>query len=292
MSVFFRLTVAPLLWLISLLPFPILYGFSSFISFLLYRLLGYRKAVVRQNLSNAFPEKSESERRKIEAGFYKHLADLMLETIKGLSISKWNLKQRMKLKNPEVFEELYRNKRSCIVVMSHCGNWEWVCLAAQISAPQHAQCVYKTLSNKNWDAWFLKLRSRYGTQPFPMEKTLRVMTENAKLVTATAFIGDQNPANGKNAWWGEFLNQDTCFMTGSEKIARKMDHSVYYLKVTKQKRGWYLAEMLLLTSEPRATQDGEITGMIVKATEADIQSQPENWLWSHRRWKHKREVNS
>lgn len=288
MSIGFRLTVYPLLWLISIMPFPLMYGFSNFISFLLYNVIGYRKKIVRQNLANSFPLKTAEERLRIEKLFYKHLADLMLETIKGMSISRTQLLARMKLTNPEVFEQLYADKRSCIVVMSHCGNWEWVCDAAQISAPQHAQCVYKTLSNANWDAWFLKVRSRFGTQPFPMEKILRGMIDNASMVTATAFIGDQNPSNGKNAWWGTFLNQDTCFMMGSEKIARKLDHAVYYLEVRKQKRGFYLATMRELCANPKTTADGDITELIVRATEKDIQEQPETWLWSHRRWKHKR----
>jgi len=289
MSILFRLTVYPLLWLISILPFPILYLFSNFICFLLYNVIGYRKAIVRANLQNSFPLKSNSERKYIEKAFYKHLADLILETIKGMTISKSSLLQRLALTNPEIFESLYADKRSCIVVMSHCGNWEWVCTVAQLSAPHHAQSVYKTLSNASWDSWFYKIRSRYGTQTFPMEKTLRVMTENANLITATAFIGDQNPANGKNAYWTTFLNQDTCFMMGSEKIARKMDQCVYYLQVRKVKRGFYTAEMILLCEQPKETKEGEITEMIARATERDIVEDPAYWLWSHRRWKYKRE---
>lgn len=288
MTLGFRLTVYPLLWLISMMPFPFMYVFSTFISFLLYRIIGYRKKIVRINLANSFPEKSDKERLAIEKAFYKHLADLMLETIKGMTISAKTLLSRMYLDNPEVFEKLNNDKRSSIIVMSHCGNWEWVCDAAQISAPQQAQCVYKTLTNKNWDAWFFFVRSRFGTQAFPMEKILRAMIDNSHLVTATAFIGDQNPSSGKNAWWGNFLNQDTCFMMGSEKIARKLDHSVYYLEVRKRKRGYYNAHLKLLCSNPTETHDGDITELIVRATEQDIKEQPETWLWSHRRWKHKR----
>jgi Kdo2-lipid IVA lauroyltransferase/acyltransferase len=206
-----------------------------------------------------------------------------------MTISEVELKRRMHLTNPEEFASLNESKRSCLIIMSHCGNWEWVCDAADCSVEQHAQCVYKTLSNKNWEAWFLKVRSRFGTEPFPMEKTLRVMTQNASMVTATAFIGDQNPANGRNAYWTTFLNQDTCFMSGAEKIARKMDHAVYYLTMKKVKRGFYTAAIHLLENNPKSTSDGEITEKIVRATENDIKNQPENWLWSHRRWKHKRE---
>src|SRR5262245_28227271 len=129
------------------MPFPMLYAFSSFLSFLLYRVVGYRKKIVRTNLENSFPEKSVTERLKIERGYYKHLADLMLETIKCMTISQTELKRRMALDNPEVTESLNNNRESAIIVMSHCSNWEWVCIAADISVPQKAQCVYKTLSN-------------------------------------------------------------------------------------------------------------------------------------------------
>lgn len=289
MSLGFRIFIYPWLWLISLIPFAVLYLFSDALAFLLYRLLGYRLKVVRTNLANAFPEKTPAERKSIERKFYKHLSDLMLETIKGMTISQKTLLKRLKLQDPDFFPKLDRQNKSCIVVMSHCGNWEWVCLGADISVPQKAQCVYKTLSNPSWDQWFLRLRSRFGTAPFPMEKTLRVMMANSHITCATAFIGDQNPSSGKHAYWTQFLNQDSCFMTGSEKIARKLEQTVVYLSVVRVKRGWYECKTEVLTHSPEDTVDGEITEMIVRATERDILSQPHNWLWSHRRWKHKRE---
>jgi Kdo2-lipid IVA lauroyltransferase/acyltransferase len=249
----------------------------------------YRVGIVRTNLSNAFPNKTKAELRSIENKFYRHLTDLMLETIKGMTITKKNLLLRMRLADPDFFKKQLDNQQSTIIVMSHCGNWEWVCLAAQISVEQHAQCVYKTLSSPDWDHWFFQLRSRFGTAPFTMEKTLRVMTSNAHLITATAFIGDQNPSSGKNAYWTTFLNQETCFMTGSEKIARKMDHDVAYMSIQKEKRGYYVCHLEMLSSDPKQTKEGEITELIVRATEKDIIHQPHNWLWSHRRWKHKKE---
>lgn len=281
----------PWLWLLSLLPFWVLYLLSEVLGFVLYRIIGYRVKVVRQNLKNSFPEKSSKELKAIEIKFYRHLMDLMLETIKGLSISKNQLLKRMRLADPVFFEKLAENNRSCVVVMSHCGNWEWVCLAAQISIPQHAQCVYKTLSSPSWDHWFFNLRSRFGTHPFPMEKTLRIMTSNNHITCATAFIGDQNPSTGKNAYWTHFLNQDTCFMQGTEKIARKLDHTVVYLRIEKVARGKYVGHTEVLSDTPTTTVDGEITEAIVRAAERDILSQPHNWLWSHRRWKHKKDIS-
>jgi len=288
LSIWFRILVLPWLWLISILPFPMLYGFSNFLSFLVYRVIGYRKAIVRQNLKNSFPEKTEAQLLAIEKKFYLHLTDLILETIKGMTITAKSLQKRMRIANPEIFSQLNSDKRSSIVVMSHCGNWEWVCDAAQISVSQYAQCVYKTLHNKSWDAWFLMVRSRFGTDPFPMEKTLRIMAGQKDQVTTTAFIGDQNPSSGKNAYWTSFLNQETCFMMGSEKIAVKLNQTVLYLAIHKVKRGYYECHTELLCANPGTTKEGEITEMIASATERDICRQPENWLWSHRRWKHKK----
>lgn len=279
----------PVLWLVSVLPFPLLYAFSDFMAFIVHYLVRYRVDVVRKNLSKSFPDKSIAQLRSIENKYYRHLTDMILETIKGMTMSQSTLLRRMKLVDTEFFEDQFRNNRSTIVVMSHCGNWEWVCLGAQLSIRQHAQCVYKTLRDPDWDRWFFNVRSRFGTAPFPMEKTLRVMTANSHIVTATAFIGDQNPSSGKNAYWTNFLNQDTCFMQGSEKIARKLDHDVAYMSIRRVKRGWYTCHVELLTDQPTQTKDGEITELIARATEKDILSQPENWLWSHRRWKHKRE---
>lgn len=265
-----------------------MYIFSDILAFILHRVFKYRLAVVRQNLQNSFPDKTDDQRLDIERKFYRHLTDLIYETIKGMTISRDALMKRMVLLDTSFFAEQYNRKRNTVVVMSHCGNWEWVCLAAQITIEAHAQCVYKTLSNPNWDAWFFEVRSRFGTSPFPMEKTLRVMTANSHIVTATAFIGDQNPANGVNAYWTQFLNQDTCFMQGSEKIARKLDHDVVYMKINKVKRGYYECSIIPLEMDPGNSADNVITEKIARATEQDIIEQPENWLWSHRRWKHKK----
>lgn len=282
----FKYTVYPVLWIISIIPFPVLYRFSDLLSFVLHYIVRYRIAVVKGNLKASFPDKSQKELARIERKYYVHLTDLILETIKGMSISKSTLLKRMKLMDKQYFDQQMKLNKSTIVVMSHCGNWEWVCLAAQISVEQHAQCVYKTLSNSDWDEWFFNTRSRFGTAPFTMEKTLRVMTANSHLCCATAFIGDQNPSTGKTAYWTRFLNQDTPFMQGSEKIARKLNQDVVYMKITKLKRGYYTCEVQPLASESAKTKDGEITDLIVKAIENDILSQPQNWLWSHKRWKH------
>lgn len=284
----YKLLVYPILKGISLLPFPVLYRLSNFLYFVLYHLAGYRKKVVRVNLQNSFPDKTDAWRRDVERKFYRHLTDMFLETFKGMSLSKEELLKRMTNNPQEIYDKAFAEGRSSIIVMSHKGNWEWVSMSAQLHAKQKAQCIYKQLKNPFFEKLTQGIRSKYGTILIPMEQTLRVLAGQSGMVTATAFIGDQNPSNGKNAYWTKFLNQDTAFMWGTEKIARKTNQEVWYLQVRKIKRGYYEAHTRLLCSNPAETKEGEITELLVRATEEDIMSQPENWLWSHRRWKYKK----
>ena len=284
----YRIFVFPLIKAISWLPFPLLYLLSDFLYLVLYKLVGYRKVVVRTNLKKAFPDKDEKWLRQTEKVFYKHLTDLILETFKGLNMSEKTLKLRLKNVSQRLYDEANEEKRSSIIIMSHMCNWEWVCMAAQAYAKQKAQCIYKPLKNKAFEELTQGIRRKFGTDPIPMEQTLRVMAGQKDIVTATAFMGDQNPSNGKNAYWTTFLNQDTAFMWGTEKIARKFNHEVWYMQVKKVKRGFYEAETRLICKNPAETAEGEITELLARETEKDIFSQPAYWLWSHRRWKHKR----
>jgi KDO2-lipid IV(A) lauroyltransferase len=284
----FTLMVWPWLKLLSILPFAVLYVISDLLYLLLYRIIGYRTNVVRENLERSFPEKTSSERKQIEIDFYKHLGDLFVETIKGMSISSSEMKRRMANIDQHHYDALYQNNQSAIIVMSHCGNWEWICLMSQIACQQRVQCVYKSLSNSGFDRWMYVIRSKFGANPIPMEQTLRVLDANKSVVTVNAFIGDQNPSSGKGASWTNFLNQDTPFMMGPEKIAKKFDMPLYYLSSRKVRRGFYEATTVPLCLNPKETVDGEITQLIAQHTEREIQQQPHIWLWSHRRWKHKR----
>lgn len=265
-----------------------LYGFSDFLYVLVYYVIGYRKKIVRMNLQNSFPNKSEVELKLLEKKFYKHLTDLILETIKGSNISKKQLEKRCVNLDKKLYDDLLAKKKNAMVVMSHNGNWEWVCQVADLTVTQEAICVYKTLSDKHFDKWIYKLRSKFGTKPYPMEKTMRVMLEHSEIPTVIAIIGDQNPANTKNCHWTTFLNQETAFLPGTERIGTKLNWAIVYLKMRKVKRGYYECTTEMLFENPETTKPGEISEKIARVTEEDILGQPENWLWSHRRWKHKR----
>jgi len=285
----FKLFVYPIIFLFSSLPFFLIEYLSNAIYFIVYKVFKYRVKVVRLNLQNSFPNKSHEELKRIEIGYYRHLSDLFLETIKGLTISKNELVKRMKNIDQHIYDDFFNANQSFVVVMSHCGNWEWVCDMSQIVCKQSVQCVYKTLSSDGFDWLMYKIRSRFGAIPMPMEQTLRIISANKNMTTVTAFIGDQNPSSGKTAHWTHILNQDTPFMNGPEKIAKKFNMPIVYLSSRKVKRGHYEARSEIIVANPSDYKDGEITDLIAKRTEQEILAQPEIWLWSHRRWKHKRE---
>lgn len=287
----FKILLFPIIWSISKLPDFILNGLSTFIYFTLYKVLKYRVSVVKSNLKNAFPFKSIEELENIEQNYYRHLSDLFIETVSAISISRKKILERVKNIDIHIYDRFNEEKKSVVVVMSHCGNWEYICLASALQCKQQIQCVYKTLSSNGWDWLMYKIRSKFGTNPFTMENTLRAILKNKDTVTINAFVGDQNPASGINAYWSRFLNQETAFMTGPEKIAKKFNMPIIYLSTNKVKRNHYEFHSEILTENPNDFSDGEITELIIKRTEKEILSQPEIWLWSHRRWKHKRNLN-
>lgn len=265
-----------------------MYGLSDFLYFVFYYLIGYRKKVVMNNLRNSFPEKTEKERIKIAKKFYSHLTDLTLETIKGATIGKKQLLKRMTIRPPSCLDELNKKNVSCIVYMSHYNNWEWVCDSADLSAPQKAQCVYKPLSSVAFEKFTNKIRTRFGTRTITMNDTLRVMVKYKNECTASAFINDQAPANPTNSLWLNFLNQDTPFMTGAEKIGAKLNMAAVFLHVIKVRRGYYECETELFSNNIANHPENFITTKYAEIVEKEIRDKPEFWIWSHRRWKHKR----
>lgn len=281
----------PLLYLISLLPFPLFYKLSDVICFLIYNVIGYRKKVVFENLKNSFPEKSNKELKHIEKQFYHYLCDLFLETLKTLTISKEEAIKRCKFSEQtlKILNDLSENKQSCILVMGHYGNWEWAGNSFSLQCKQQLYVIYHPLSNKNFDKLMYDMRTRFGTKLYAMKDTMREMIRNRNEINATAFIADQTPAP-EHAYWTTFLNQDTPVFWGTEKIAQKLNYPVIYITIKKVKRGYYIIDSEVLVAEPKNTKEGEISEMHTRKLEKDIISQPEIWLWSHRRWKHKKVI--
>jgi KDO2-lipid IV(A) lauroyltransferase len=288
----FYYSCLPFIYLLSLLPFPLLYFFSDGVYIFLYYVLHYRRVIVRQNLSNSFPEKSLFEIKEIEKRFYRYFCDLFLETFKTLTISKEEMIRHCEF-TPEtlvVITKLADENQSFMIVMGHFGNWEWAGNTFSICCRHQLFVIYHPLTNKYFNGLIYRMRTRFGTRLIAMKDTLKDMLKNRDLLTATAFIADQAPLPDR-AYWMNFLNQDTPVFLGIEKIALKIRYPIVYATIRRVKRGYYkiFAERIELPSTRGKT--GEITEIHTGRLEADIRSQPENWLWTHRRWKHERPGN-
>ncbi len=279
----------PFIYLLSILPFRLLYLLSDGVFILLFHIIGYRKEVVRKNLRNSFPQKTAAEIDLIAKNFYRYFCDLTLETFKTLTISPSKMLKHCSLE-PEaeaLFKKLAEEEKSIIIVMGHKGNWEWAGNTFSLLCKHQLYVIYHPLSNKYFDKLVYKMRTRFGTKLIAMKDTFRDMMRNKDELNATAFIADQAPSPDK-AYWMDFMNQDTPVFMGTEKIAQKMKYPVVYVSVKKIKRGYYTLGATILKEPPFGVNEGDITTTHTKKLESDIIAQPETWLWTHRRWKHAR----
>lgn len=276
-------------WIITLLPFRILYVISDFLFLVLYYFPSYRREVVRENLRNSFPEKSGDELALIEKKFYKHLADLFIETLKLTHLSNRQLMKRFTVTNPGLLDKLYESGRDIAVVHSHYNNWEWLCILPLYTKHLNVP-VYKPVRNRHFD-WFLnKLRTRNDAVLTPMNNVIREIYDKRKknIRALYAFVSDQTPAKPDIRYWTTFLNQETPVYLGVEKIAAKFDMAVVFFNVSKVKRGYYSLTAELLFNHTGNLPDYLVTNTHVKRLEEIIREKPEYWVWSHRRWKHKK----
>ena len=279
----------PFIYLLSIMPFRVLYAISDFFYVVLYRIFGYRKKVVLQNLHNSFPRKTEQEIKKLSRAFYHYLCDSMVEIIKAITISKKNLLKRCKVDpaSAEIFKQFAAQHKSIILVMGHIGNWEWACNAFNLQSPLQLNVIYHPISNKYFDQLMYRMRTRTGTHMIAMNNTYREMASHRSDLSATAFVADQTPKPDA-AYWTRFLNQDTPVFKGTEVIAKKMNLPVVYATVKRIRRGYYEMFAETLVNDPKSYPEGQISEIYTQHLEQDIITQPETWLWSHRRWKHKR----
>lgn len=287
----FKIFIIPLFYLVSLTPFFLLYPISNFFSFLLYYVIGYRKKVVVENLQKSFPEKSREEVIRIAKQFYIHFVDVIFETIKLMSMSEKTFKDRCRFNTEALntFQSYFDRKQSIVGIMGHCGNWEWAAISHQYYFTQLITGVYHPLSNKSFDQFMLNLRGRRGGLIIPMNQVYKqlLLLKEQNTATTLGLIADQ-ASPPESAYWTKFMNQDSGFFYGPEKIAKKFNYPVLYLGVKKLKRGYYEMRIKILAENPGELKEGEITQGYVNELEKDLREQPFNWLWSHRRWKHKK----
>lgn len=277
---------------ISILPFRILYIVSDLLYLKLYYIFRYRKKVVFNNLRNSFPEKSDNEIKKIAKQYYKNLSDIILEVLKTQNMSVKQMQERYKFTNLEIIDKLYKNNKSVIASIGHCGNWEWLGPALQLRTKYEGNAVIKPLSDKFFDKYMSKTRTIFTKNPdclISNKNTLRVLVKNRNKLTINIFAADQTPLKKNSKYWTKFLNQDTSFFLGPEKIAKALDFAVVFLDIKRVKRGYYNVDVIKITDDAKNTDEYEITQKFHNLLEKSIITNPDNWLWSHRRWKHKKD---
>lgn len=276
----YYLIVRPL----SMLPLFILYRFSDLFYLLLISVFPYRKTVIDENIRRSFPQMSEVEQRAIRKKFYRHFADILIEGIANLSMSKSELNKRFKVINPEVMQELYDKKKSVILVSGHYNNWEWLISAQQFLFPHQAMGIGMPMTSKFWDKKVNERRQRFGMKVVH-SRNFKEEIQSMKEPVAILTLSDQSPGDSRKSFWMEFLNQPTAVLFGTEQMAHSYDMAVVFFAVRKVKRGYYEMELKLITEEPRMLPWGAITEAHTRMLEYEIRHKPENWIWSHKRWK-------
>jgi Kdo2-lipid IVA lauroyltransferase/acyltransferase len=277
-----------ILYPISLLPFWVLYIISDFLYWLLAKVFKYRWVVVLDNLSKAFPEKTSDEINSIAFKYYKNLCDSIVETIKLISISKKELNKRM-VANWDVLNEAKHKGQVPQAYMSHQFNWEWGTVSCAYAVPYNFVGLYNKISSRAFNNLMLHLRGKSGATLIDMDDMLEQMSYYQQQPnTLWGFIADQNPSEPRRGVWANFFNRETAFFKGAELVARRYNNMVFFGTIVKVKRGYYTIELTKVYNQGRQTADGEITNAYVQFLEKSIRQQPENWVWSHRRWKHKK----
>lgn len=276
--------IYPLLYVVSLLPFFILYAISDFIALLLYHIIGYRKKVVMNNLTIAFPDKSKEERIRIAKKFYQYFTDTFIESLKFISISKKELLKRS-TGSFDLINSLIDKGHNINLMAGHQFNWEFANLLYSIQLKIPFAGIYMPVENKIFNKIFLDIRGRYGTILISAPDFKNKMHEVFKQQYLLALAADQNPSNPSTAYWLNFFGRPTPFSSGPEKGAIKNNAAVVYVGFNKLKRGHYNFTTTLLTEESATTTMGELTCLYRTILEKTIQQDPANYLWSHRRFK-------
>lgn len=245
----------------------------------------YRKEIIQGNINRSFPDKSTDEHNKIYRDFYSHFCDLIVENLKGFSISKNQIKSRLKMANPELVNDFFEKGKSVILIGGHYNNWELTAQGCPIYLKHDLYGIYKPLKNTFYNNKLRSSRSKFGLHLTPMKLTKKYFELKSKKPKAIIFGSDQSPSNVKNAYWTTFLNQDTGFLFGAEKYAKDYNYPVIYVHIQKEKRGHYNVHFELICEDPNSLNHGQIIELFSKKLEQNIMDEPPFWLWSHHRWK-------
>lgn len=275
-----------LLKLLSRIPLSVLYVVSDVLAFVAYRVVRYRRGVVTSNLARSFSEKSAAEIRQLARAFYTNLSDVVVETLKALTISEKELKKRVVFRELDLLNQCYQRKQSVILLAAHQGNWEWLLLAGCLRLPFPVDAVYKPLKNSAMDTIMRRMRSRFGGQPISKSQVLREVLRRRDQVRATALVADQTPALNVARYWVEFLHQKTGFYRAVEQLPKAVGYPVFFVQMKRLRRGYYEATFVPVGAPPYDKESLTITPRYAQEAQRVIEEQPANWLWSHKRWKH------
>ena len=285
--IFYYLIILPLSWL----PMNLLYRLSDALFYFLYKLIGYRKKVVWDNLSGSFPDKSQSELLGIMDKFYSHFFDLIVESLKTFTMTKKQSLHTFRIANPELINRYAKEGRNVMITTGHYNNWEFAAQSTALQILATPAGIYHPLKNKFFENKIRASRGKFGILLVPKNKTKQFLENHSHDPIALMMGTDQSPHNPQKAFWTTFLGRETAVMFGSEKIAKEQNQVVVYGNIRKLERGIYEMEFELITEQPRETAYGEITLQHTRKLEKAILKQPEFWLWTHKRWKRTRPHN-
>ena len=293
MSKIFYYLLYAIIWPIAVLPLGISHFFSDVLYYWVYYVFRYRRKLARKNILNAFPDKTDAERQKIEKDFYRHFCDYFFETVKLLCISDKEMKRRFVFKNIELIDYFLKEGQPVILMLGHYGNWEWVTsITLWVKEDKNAiGQIYRPLKNKAFDLLLLKLRKRFHSLGFAKNDVYReiIKMRRAKQNWLLGFISDQRPSRNSLEYWTPFLNQDTPVLIGAERIAKQTKAVVCYLDIVQIKRGYYEGKVKLISDNSTEASEFEISEKYMRRMEKTILRNPALWLWTHNRWKIKRE---
>jgi KDO2-lipid IV(A) lauroyltransferase len=280
--IFFRLFTL----FIAVIPLRLMYGFSDFAAFALYRLVGYRKKVAVANIERCFPDLSQAEKQKILKNAYSNLGDMLVESLKGITMSRDNMAKRFRMTNLEVLKPYFDKNQSIIGLTAHFANWEWGASASTKYLQHQSIALYKPLSNKFTDAYMRRNRNRFGLSMIPIYETAKMFKQERRVPACYFLVADQSPSNEYKAYWTDFFGKPTAFLHGPEVYARMHNLPVLYFEVQRAKRGYYDIVIYPIAENPQELSEGEITLRYSEILEKVIRKNPGDWVWTHKRWKH------
>jgi len=288
MNLFIYILVYPLIWLISILPFRILYFISDGIYILIYYVIGYRKKVVLYNLKLAFPKKTNKELITIQKKFYHHFVDMFMEMIKSFTVSKDEVYKRYKYTNVELLNEMYKDGKSAILMGPHYANWEWI-MSIDSFVEYKGYAAYTKVNNRYFNNKILKSREKFGTNLMITSEIITEIQYNRKnnIQSMYGLLSDQSPQLKKTFYWRDFFGITVPIHTGGEMLAKKYNLNIVYMNVKKVKRGYYETTFSLITNDASKHPDYELTDIFIDNVEKQVRNNPEFYFWTHKRFKHK-----